>query len=231
MSKRPRKQKTDVKFSLQEAIEAGGKVTDEFYQSARTKINYTGNIKRANEFLVRQIEEGELTEEYRDAFLSVKACTPSALYIYVSYLCDKKKYTYKTAEGVRSAFKNHFDDMGFKGDDWKETCPGVWQGNPVFERQFAKLMKSLKHQNGRNGTSKQSLPMLYKDISKLMAHLEDPATIKEHGVGACLMFQAFAATGFTLWTRYTDCSFANSTRFYASLTCFYSSAYAVVFFV
>ncbi|GJJ71696.1 hypothetical protein EMPS_04053 [Entomortierella parvispora] len=43
--------------------------------------------------------------------------------------------------------------------------------------------------------------MLYKDMAKLMAHLQDPATIKKHGLGACAMFQAFAATGFTLWTR------------------------------
>ncbi|GJJ69490.1 hypothetical protein EMPS_01836 [Entomortierella parvispora] len=194
------KQQGDAKFSLQEAIEAGSNVSDEFHQSARTKINYSGNVKRANEFLMKQIEEGELSEEYRDAFKDVKACTPSALYLYISYLSGIKKYTYKTVEGVRSALKSHFDDMGFKGDDWKETRPGVWQGNPVFEHQFAELMKSLKQQSGRSGTSRQSLPMSYKDMAKLMAHLQEPTTIEKHGLGACLMFQAFAATGFTLWT-------------------------------
>ncbi|KAF8985364.1 hypothetical protein BGZ46_004704 [Entomortierella lignicola] len=43
--------------------------------------------------------------------------------------------------------------------------------------------------------------MSYQDMSKLMKHLQDPGTIAQHGEGLCLLFQAYAATGLTLWTR------------------------------
>ncbi|ORZ10268.1 hypothetical protein BCR41DRAFT_423825 [Lobosporangium transversale] len=62
-------------------------------------------------------------------------------------------------------------------------------------------MVSLKKRDGRNGQSKQSLAMSYKDLTKLMEHLQEPDVIAKHGEGLCLFFQAFAATGFTLWTR------------------------------
>jgi hypothetical protein len=188
-------------FDLQEALRAGDKITDAYYHAARTTAHYKGNIKRAREFLATQIEEGRLPQEFQTAFDDVKEFTPAALYAFVSYLCNNKQFSYKTAEGIRSAFKNHFDEKGFKGEDWRETSPGVWQGNPVFEHKFVKLMKSLRNQEGRAGSSRQSLPMLYLDMTKLMAYLQDQKTIDRHGVGACLMFQAFAATGFMLWTR------------------------------
>ncbi|KAG0323689.1 hypothetical protein BG000_002525, partial [Podila horticola] len=36
---------------------------------------------------------------------------------------------------------------------------------------------------------------------KLMEHLQDKRMIEKETEGLCLLFQAFAATGFTLWTR------------------------------
>ncbi|KAF9960865.1 hypothetical protein BGZ65_011609 [Modicella reniformis] len=43
--------------------------------------------------------------------------------------------------------------------------------------------------------------MSYKDLSVIMEHLQKPEIIKRNGESLCLFFQAFAATGFCLWTR------------------------------
>lgn len=68
---------------VQLAREEGSKVSEKLHHAARTKTNYSGNAKRVSEFLVRQIEQGVLAEQCKDAFQGVNACTPSALYLYV----------------------------------------------------------------------------------------------------------------------------------------------------
>ncbi|KAF9971837.1 hypothetical protein BGZ75_001744, partial [Mortierella antarctica] len=97
--------------------------------------------------------------------------------------------------------KRYFQEkLGCQGDTWhcdNDKCTG----NPVFEPTFSDYYRSLRNRDGRSGVSKQSLAISYADMTKLMGHLQDNATIEKESEGLCLLFQAFAATGFVIWTR------------------------------
>ncbi|KAF9562034.1 hypothetical protein EC968_005395 [Mortierella alpina] len=114
-----------------------------------------------------------------------------------------KVWTYKTAEGIHSAFKLYFVDK-FGCDAHNKVYKfenGQAIGNPVYDKLFVDYMESLRRRYGRTGGGNNSLPMLYKDLEVIMPHLQDPATKKDSGVGLCLYMQAFLACGFTLFTR------------------------------
>ncbi|ORZ12510.1 hypothetical protein BCR41DRAFT_423150 [Lobosporangium transversale] len=151
--------------------------------ATKTKTSYSGHVERGKRYALT------MGGEYSAAFDELSEVTPIVLLAFVAFKCDQNSLSYKTAEGIRSSFKQYFKDQ-FK-------C----QGNPVYDQSFEDYMLSLKKRDGRNGQSKQSLAMSYKDLSKLMEHLQKPDVIAKYGEGLCLFFQAFAATGFTLWTR------------------------------
>ncbi|KAG0337788.1 hypothetical protein BG000_004975 [Podila horticola] len=44
----------------------------------------------------------------------------------------------------------------------------------------------------------------YKDMTKLIRHLQKPETIETQGLGRCLFIQAFVATAFTLWLTFDE---------------------------
>ena len=124
---------------------------------------------------------------------------------YVASKCQGQEgegLSYKTAEGIKSGLKHYFKtELGCLTDSWTCDSDGNCTGNPVHEEAFERYLQSLKNRDGRAGTSRQSLAMSYSDMVMLMEHLQDPVTIAERTEGLCLLFQAFAATGFTLWTR------------------------------
>ncbi|KAF9207016.1 hypothetical protein BGZ49_001352 [Haplosporangium sp. Z 27] len=172
------------------------KSTEDHRYSKKTRGNYNGHIERGKKYA------SEFGPDMAGAFDSISRITPVVLRAFVSNKCNENGYSYKTAEGIRSAFKKYFEEtFGCQGIYWKCDDNGNWEGNPVFEPSFNDFMTSLKNRDGRSGTSKQSLAMSYQDMSKLMKHLQDSGTIAQHGEGLCLLFQAYAATGFTLWTR------------------------------
>ncbi|KAG0351487.1 hypothetical protein BGX24_007840, partial [Mortierella sp. AD032] len=179
-----------------EALNAASKSTDAHFQSSGTKTSYWGHAKRALEYAAATADP-----EYQTAFTTISAHTPTVLLAFVASKCDQSGYTFKTAEGIRSAMKQYFETtFNCQGGTWYCDDLNNWTGNPVFDPTFVKYYKSLKNRDGRAGVSRQSLATSYRDMTKLMGNLQDKETIEKETEGMCLLFQAFAATGFTLWT-------------------------------
>ncbi|KAF9560859.1 hypothetical protein EC968_005976 [Mortierella alpina] len=138
----------------------------------------------------------------RNSFTTLSSATPTVLLAYVASACEQSgNSTFKTAEGIRSAMKQYFQEkFGCQGASWScdnDKCTG----NPVFDPTFNDYYQSLRSRDGRTRITKQSLAMSHTDMAKLMGHLQDNATIEKESKGLCLWFQAFAATSFVLWTR------------------------------
>ncbi|KAF9120917.1 hypothetical protein BGW39_010989 [Mortierella sp. 14UC] len=174
-------------------------IEDHLY-SKKTKTNYKGQVTRALAYAAAQTEPG-----WKDAFTKISSLTPTVLMAYVASKCQGQEgegLSYKTAEGIKSGLKHYFKtELGCLTDSWTCDSDGNCTGNPVYEEAFERYLQSLKNRDGRAGTSRQSLAMTYSDMATLMEHLQDSVTIAERTEGFCLLFQAFAATGFTLWTR------------------------------
>ncbi|KAF9918210.1 hypothetical protein BX616_009928 [Lobosporangium transversale] len=184
-------------INLRDALDAAKKTkTAHRYRFAvKTKTSYSGHLERGKKYAL------SMGGEYSAAFDELSGATPVVLLAFVAFKCDQSSLSYKTAEGIRSSFKQYFkDQFQCQGNFWRFEN-GRWLGNPVYDQAFEDYMVSLKKRDGRNGQSKQSLAMSYKDLTKLMEHLQEPDVIAKHGEGLCLFFQAFAATGFALWTR------------------------------
>lgn len=184
-------------FMVEEALSAAAKSTETHLYSKGTSRSYQGHVKRALEYAAATADP-----EYKTAFTTIFAHTPTVLLAFIASKCEQSGYTFKTAEGIRSALKQYFETtFNCHGDTWYCDDLNNWTGNPVFDPTFVKYYKSLKNRDGRSGISKQSLATSYRDMIRPMMHLEDRTTIEQETEGMCLLFQAFAATGFTLWTR------------------------------
>ncbi|KAF9971190.1 hypothetical protein BGZ75_001974, partial [Mortierella antarctica] len=162
----------------------------------KTTVNYSGHVQRALKYAT------ELDDpEWKTAFTTLSSITPTVLLAFIASKCEQSGYSFKTAEGIRSAMKRYFiEKFGCQGETWScdnDKCIG----NPVYEPTFSDYFRSLKNRDGRTGVSKQSLAISYADMAKLMNYLQDNATIEKESEGLCLLFQAFAATGFVVWTR------------------------------
>ncbi len=169
--------------------------TDDWLFANRTKSNYDGHINRGKAFL------GSMGDDFANAFDSITADTPVALRMFLSYKCDHEQCSFKTAEGIRSAFKTYFRDiLQCQGEFWEELSDGRFRGNPVYEQSFMNYYKSLSKRDGRIGESTQSLPMLYPDMVKFMYYVESSESSDLSSEERNLI-RVFAATGFTLWTR------------------------------
>ena len=198
---------TAIPPRLQGGLNAVAKSKAAYRYAKKTKSNYDGQIERGKK------HAAEYGGRFATAFDILDEYTPMMLLIFVCHKCDEKDefdqnkdkglvYWHKTAEAIRSAFKQYFEEsFGCQGDFWKREESGGFVGNPVFDLEFVNYMKSLKMRDGKARVSKSSLPMSYQDLEKPMVHLQQPTTIAEHGKGVSLFFEAFAATGFTVWTR------------------------------
>ncbi|KAK5820671.1 hypothetical protein F5H01DRAFT_404160 [Linnemannia elongata] len=182
-------------------LEAAARTTEEHLYAPKTKTSYSGQVSRALAY-ARSFED----PDWQTAFTKISKHTPEVLLAYVCYKCrsdgDGEGLSYKTAEGIKSGMKHYFKNtLGCQDDKWTCDEDGNWTGNPVHDIRFENFLISLKKRDGKAGTSRQSLAVSYSDMVRLMEHLRDPATIEAQGEAVCKMFQAFAATGFTLWTR------------------------------
>ncbi|KAK3827176.1 MAG: hypothetical protein JOS17DRAFT_791951 [Linnemannia elongata] len=181
-------------------LEAAVRTTEEHLYAKKTKTSYNGQVSRALAY-ARSFED----PNWKTAFTKISKHTPDVLLAYVCYKCRSdggEGLSYKTTEGIKSGLKHYFKNtLGCHGDSWTCDEDGNWTGNPVHDARFEDFLLSLKKRDGRAGTSRQSLAVSYSDMVRLMEHLRDPATIETQGEAVCKMFQAFAATGFTLWTR------------------------------
>ncbi|KAG9060719.1 hypothetical protein KI688_009789 [Linnemannia hyalina] len=186
--------------NAKEALTGAAQTTEDHLYSKKTKTNYKGQVTRALAYAAAQTEPG-----WRNAFTKISSLMPTVLMAYVASKCQGQEgdgLSYKTAEGIKSGLKHYFKtELGCLTDSWSCDSDGNCTGNPVHEVAFDRYLQSLKNRDGRAGTSRQSLAMFYSDIVTLMEHLQNPATIAERTEGLCLLFQAFAATGFALWTR------------------------------
>lgn len=180
-----------------DALDAAAQATESHRYSRKTRVNYKGHVERALKY-TSELED----PEWKTALTAISVHTPTVLLAFIASKCEQSGYSFKTAEGIRSALKQYFEvTFGCQGDTWHCDEHNNWSGNPVFEATFNNYYRSLKNRDGRSGVSKQSLAISYSDMTRLMEHLQDRKTIQKETEGLCLLFQAFAATGFTLWTR------------------------------
>ncbi|KAF9174742.1 hypothetical protein BGX20_009991 [Mortierella sp. AD010] len=187
-------EKGSVVSDISGALGAATQATKDHQYSKKTKSTYQGHIDRGKAYAAR-------FPEMKDAFVNISYATLMMLRAFVSFQCQENNYSHKTAEGIRSAFKRYFQEtFGCQGDTWKCDEDGNWSGNPVFDPPFVEYMASLKNRDKLSGVSKQSLPMSYNDMKNLMSYLQKEETIGQHTESLCLLFQAFATAGFTLWT-------------------------------
>lgn len=60
------------------------------------------------EDVIQGLGEGLVGDELASAFDVIREATPKALHAFVVYKCVIMENSYKTAEGIHSAFKNYF---------------------------------------------------------------------------------------------------------------------------
>ncbi|GBE89867.1 hypothetical protein SCP_1701930 [Sparassis crispa] len=137
------------------------------------------------------------------AFDTVSEYTPKALHAFVIYKCEIQENSYKTAEGIRSAFKHYFTYTHLcQGNFWRKNgTTGQWEGNPVFDLSYSSFHESLKKEYQRSSDSSHSLPMLSKNIEKMFAYADHACSSKKISKTQQLFWKAFVSIAFTLWTR------------------------------
>jgi len=191
-------------LTVEESRAAASKVKKEHFHAAKTTALYGSHVQRGKAFLADLAKHNGLPSwppDYHLAFEQPNEASPIALLQFVVNYMNNGDLKYATAEGIRSAFKDHFQNLGCQGDYWREDGRGGYVGNPVHESEFSNYMTSLRKQDGRLGGRNQSLAISYKDMTALMTYLQKEQTIEENTLPVCLMFEAFAATAFTIWTR------------------------------
>ncbi|KAG0051948.1 hypothetical protein BGZ83_003167 [Gryganskiella cystojenkinii] len=196
-------------LDLGETTAVASTTTHSFLHAKKTTNLYSSYVQRGEDFLKNLAKNNLLPvepPEYDKAFSKPIEASPVALLQFLVNYMSKRDYRYSSAEGIRSAFKDHFQKLGCQGNYWRENGKGGYEGNPVFDLEFSQYIKSLKNKEEREGTRNprnprsQSLAMSYSDMSLLMANLQHPETRSKYG-DLCIMFEAFAATAFTIWTR------------------------------
>jgi hypothetical protein len=73
----------------------------------------------------------------------------------------------------------------------------------VDDIDLAQYIQTLRKQHNRERVTRHSIAITLQSMEKLMRYLDRPDVCEKHGLSKCLFFQAYAATGFYLWTRYS----------------------------
>lgn len=208
--------------------------TEQWYKSKRTLKGYAGYVKAGRGWLVDAFpeeeqegdEDGRLLDEdenaeMRTGFDVLSESTPLALRLFTTYKTEVDNCKFKTAEGIRSAFKDYFarcvvlyslhlpsfshmtdSVLGCQGDFWRlNAYSGQWEGNPVFEPTYNAYYESLRNRARKTETTNQALPMLPKDLKIIINYLDSQEGKQHFSETKRLYFKAFATTAFTLWTR------------------------------
>ncbi|KAG0247755.1 hypothetical protein BGZ95_008449, partial [Linnemannia exigua] len=160
---------------VNEALVAAAQATESHRYSRKTRVNYKGHVERVLKYASELEDPG-----WKTAFIAISMHTPTVLLAFIASKCSQSGYSFKTAEGIRSALKQYFEvTFGCQGDTWHCDEHNNWSGNPVFEATFNNYYRSLKNRDGRSGVSKQSLAASYSDMVRLMEHLQDRRTIEK----------------------------------------------------
>ncbi|KAG9319516.1 hypothetical protein KVV02_003246 [Mortierella alpina] len=91
--------------------------------------------------------------DLKNAFEKLNQFIPTALRVFIAIKCQDEGCTYKTAEGIRSAFKQYFIDK-FACDASNKVYRyenGKWIGSPIYDKLFDDNMESLRKKYGREG--------------------------------------------------------------------------------
>ncbi|KAG0079054.1 hypothetical protein BGZ93_003300 [Podila epicladia] len=164
---------------VKEDLNAAAQATESHRYGRKTRVNYKGHVERALKY-TSELED----PEWKTALTPLSVHTPTVLLAFIASKCEQSGYSFKTAEGIRSAMKQYFEvTFGCQGDTWHCDELNNWSGNPVFEATFNNYYRSLKNRDGRSGVSKQSLAASYGDMARLMEHLQDERTIKKETEG------------------------------------------------
>ncbi|KAI0056179.1 hypothetical protein BV25DRAFT_1921184 [Artomyces pyxidatus] len=186
-----------------------------WYRQPKTTSQYDGYIKNGRlwlqSFSTCEHEEVEVPdgdpslgrEKFVDAFDKLSEYTAVALLLYTVYKCDEQGNGFATAEGVRAAFKQHFERaLGCQGNTWSlNSTTGKWEGNPVFYPEYKVYYESLKRRQLKTGILHQATPMLPKDLKIILDYFSTPEASSRFSQTKILFFSAFATTAFNLWTR------------------------------
>ncbi|KII85744.1 hypothetical protein PLICRDRAFT_178074 [Plicaturopsis crispa FD-325 SS-3] len=189
--------------------------TDQWYKASSTTQAYANYVKAGKKWLKGWVEEGrdqvaddegtasEERSAFADALDIIGEHTPTVLRLLTALKCDHQGHSYRTAEGLRSAFKDYFERVhGCQGDYWRyNEYTKKWEGIPVFEGKYKAYYESLKNRDNRTSTTTQALPMLPQDLKVIMDYLDSPQCVSEMPLTKRLYFKAFATTAFCLWTR------------------------------
>ncbi|KAG0374536.1 hypothetical protein BGX24_010264 [Mortierella sp. AD032] len=108
-----------------------------------------------------------------------------------------------TAEQIRAAWKYYYMmERNCQYGGWRLDERGRCFGNPVDEIQLSKYVQTLRKQYkyNREYVIKQSLAMTLQGLTKMMKYLDHPDIRMKYGLGHYVFFQAYATTGFYLWT-------------------------------
>lgn len=158
----------------------------------------------------------ELEPATASAFTELSHTTTLVLREYFSAIYQEG-HSYTQIKGLRDAMKQYFEDTfgccgtmwqfvpdegkdeaSSKEDEERDGERGQWKGNPVFDKDFVRLMHQLKEADETRHV-KRKPAFGYDEMAVFMEHLQKSETIETEGIGRCLFIQAFAATAFTLW--------------------------------
>ncbi|KAK3821359.1 MAG: hypothetical protein J3Q66DRAFT_367072 [Benniella sp.] len=94
---------TNDTFGIDEMLEAAASKTASHLYSDATRSMYTGHVARGHEYL-QNFNNGEFEEALNDLIEQ----TPTAVLAFIAFKCEREDKSFKTAEAIRSAFKQFF---------------------------------------------------------------------------------------------------------------------------
>lgn len=104
--------------SISALLTASKDKVDAWFRASSTSESYKCYVKEGREWVLRYAQQlensgqnneaGWDTKELAVAFDAIGELTPKALHAFVVYKCEVLENGYKTAEGIRSAFKHYF---------------------------------------------------------------------------------------------------------------------------
>jgi hypothetical protein len=134
-----------------EMLEGATPKTASYPYSSDTRTSYAEQVQRGKEHF-KKLNNDELKE----AFNGLSEQTQTALLVVIAY---------KTAEAIRSAFKQYFrDTLNCQGDIRRRDM------DSGSGSQCSNHITTLKKQYGCENQTRQSLPMSYKDLTTITEH-------------------------------------------------------------
>ncbi|EAU89590.2 hypothetical protein CC1G_02479 [Coprinopsis cinerea okayama7 len=183
---------------------------EEAYRAALSQISDFPDDEAGNE------EPGDSTTTMDPQFPYAldgppKECTPNAIAMFLWYKSAVEGRGSSVTDQVYSAIKKHYDQLDgdkYRMGVWRfDDRTGQWLGNPASTGTVQDMLKAIKNQGGEK-ERKHSRAMKMEDMHRLYSHINSAMPSPEWKNSKALetraenlQFLAFAALGFTLWTR------------------------------